>query len=394
MPPKKKVSKEIIVDIDKLRKELKDSNIIDLDGTYEYFLTGNPIFDAFVGSGGLPKYQLEYIWAGASIGKSTLAIQILSSYLKQDTNCIVVYLDSEESITGHRLKMLGVDPDKVILLNPESIESVGVLINKLSTIYEDVDMFIIWDTLIQTPPKEQLEGYAKIGMQARAFSDLFKMVKFYDSKLTMFALNQHRENMQGQYMPPDPPGGNATKHKSFLTLFGTAKKCELIDPSVGKIITLQSIKSKIISPKRKFEHVMTHVYGYDSILTAINYLRELKLLGKKGGGYYYFLDDEENKYRLNKLYNFFTTDESVNRWKLVINEIYNNLYPDDDKEMIEEAKERIFSYYFEGDKIDVSKFTSLSKNFIDKDVITLDDKLTDKITDTVDKIIKPKTKGK
>jgi len=382
MPPKT-VKKQNTINLDMLRKELK-GEVIDLDESYEYFLTGNPIFDAYIGSGGFPKYQLEYIWASSSIGKSTLAIQILASYLKQNTNSIVVYLDSEESVTKQRLSMLGVDYTKVLITNPTSIETVKELIDKIRTSY-NVDIFMIWDTLIQTPSKEETEGYSKIGMQARSFSTLFKTLRFYDSKLTMFALNQHRENMQGQYMPPDPPGGNAVKHKSFLTLYGTSKKSELIEPEEGKITTFTTIKSKVISPKRKMAHVLTHVDGYDSILTTITYLKENKLLGKRGGGYYHFIDEDKN-YRLPELYKFFTTDESVPKWKMVINDIFTTLYPDDDIVFITEAKDRILNYYFENDKFQFDRFTSLSKKFVTGNFVTNSDNEDDTIEELINNI--------
>ena len=57
---KKNTSKKGNV-LDSLRKSLKNE-IIKLDDEYIYFHTGNPLLDAFIGSGGLPKYQSIYTW--------------------------------------------------------------------------------------------------------------------------------------------------------------------------------------------------------------------------------------------------------------------------------------------------------------------------------------------
>jgi len=365
---KPKVKPVNVVDLDVLRKELKNE-LVELEENFDYFLTGNPIFDAFIGSGGMPKNQLEYIWATSSVGKSTLAIQILASYLKQAIKgkYIVLYFDTEESITESRLHTLGIENTKeIIVTNPDSIERIGEILYGLRAKYKDIEIFVIWDTIAQTPASEELDGYNKIGMQARSLTSLFRRLKFYSSKLTMFALNQFRESMEGnaKYLPKEPPGGNAVKHKSFLTLYGSRKKSELIEEDFGYVSSLTTRKSKIISPHRKFEFEFTHTGGYDSVLTAINFLRTRKLVGKKNGGYFYFANDESRSWRLNEFYNWFLTDESVEKWKFIIDEIYTALYPDDDAAFVAEAKKRIMDYYFENNKINIDRFTSLSKRLM------------------------------
>ncbi len=357
----KKKKTDVEINLDALRKELK-GDIIDLDETFEFFLTGNPMLDAFVGSGGFPKYQMEYIWGTNSIGKSTLAIQILAAYQAQHgANCIVIYFDRENSLTKQRLKKLGVDVSKVIILNPEHIEYVAETINKVHSTYKEkkVDIFVIWDTIAMTPAKEDTEGYEKIGSQARALSTMFKKMSFYDLNLTMFALNQHRETIGDKYAPKDPPGGNATKHKSFLTMNGGSKKSDVWPDgyNVGKCTTLSTVKSKIISPHRRMVFEYTFVHGYDSILTAIRYLwKELKILSKKYGRWYFA--DNDHGYLLKDLYLFFMTQESVPKWKAVIEGIYDTMYNYDDPDFVNEAKTRIFNYYFPKGKLKIERNTS------------------------------------
>lgn len=355
-------------DLDKIRKELKDS-VINLDESYKFFLTGNPLFDAYVGSGGLPKYQMEYIWGKNSIGKSTLAQQFLASYQKQfKENCIQVYFDKEESLTKLRLKSLGVQPDQVVIVSPETIEFITDKVCKWAADYKNVDIFVVWDTIAMTPSQEEVDGKDQPGTQARALAKMFKRVKFLDFKTTMFILNQFREKIGERYPTKEPPGGNAVKHKSFLSIEGHSKKSEIWpeNANVGKTTVFDTVKSKIISPFRKMTFEYTYVYGYDAILTMINYMwKEMKILSKKSGRWQFA--SEEETYSLKQLYKYFMTDESVYRWKLVINDIYENLYPDDDKTFINDAKNRIFNYYFKGDKLILDNFTSIRIEVVEKD---------------------------
>lgn len=376
----------MMLDLDSLRKTLKD-DIVKIDDNFDFFLTGNPIFDAFVGSGGLPKYQLEYIWATSSVGKSTFAIQVLASYMKQSENYIALYFDTEESVTLPRLKMLGVEDDsQVIIANPISIQRAGEVISSAKEKHPSVELFVIWDTLQQTPSVEELDGKQMIAMQARAFTALFRTTRFYDSKLTMFALNQQREGMEGQYMPQEPPSCNSVKHKSFLTLYATRKKSKITDPEFGFISTITTKKSKIISPHRKMEFEVTNTSGYDSPLTLINYLKSKKVIGSRTG-WFYFEGEKDNKKRLKDFYNYILTDECVDKWKFAIENIYDEFYPDDDKKLIEDAKKRIFDYYFEDDKINLDRFTSISPAMMSSNNASKT-KDVENILDQMDKIVK------
>jgi RecA/RadA recombinase len=393
------------VDIDELRSLLK-KDLVEMETNFDYFLTGNPMFDAYIGSGGLPKYQLEYFWASSSVGKSTLALQILAAYLKQVKDIhknVILYFDTEESVTVSRMISLGIDEDivdRVMVSNPNTIEDVKEIIQRIRAAYSDIELFIIWDTIAQTPSKEETEGYQKIGMQARSLTSLFRTTRFFESKLTMFALNQYREDLRenAKWMPKDPPGGNAVKHKSFVTMYANPKKSELIDVQFGRSVTFETIKSKVISPKRQMVFEFINTSGYDSILTAIGYFRTLKLIGKKSGGYYFFETDKDLSWRINDLYKFMLTDESIPKWKIIINEVFNNLYPDDDSKFIAAAKERIFNYYFENDKIHIDRFTSINKKLagIDGGSELIDNVSSEKeieaIIDKVEKLKEEKVK--
>lgn len=355
------------MNLDKLRKSIKN-DMLQVDKSYQFFLTGNPMLDAFIGSGGLPKYQLEYIWATNSVGKSTLAIQILASFQKQMENqdYIILYYDTEESVTYQRLQNLGViASDNLFLVNPESIEKAGDHIFNASIESNNADIFVIWDTIAQTPSEEENNAEIKIGMSARALTKLFKRLKFSKLKLTMFALNQFRDNVTGnKFAPQEPVVCNAVKHKSFLNLAAAKKKSELIEKEIGFITTFKTNKSKIISPHRSMEFEATYIDGYDSPLTLINFYRRRKLVGKKGGGWFYFIDDKDKSYRLKDFYEYLLTNDCVNRWKFAIESIYSELYKHDDPKFIKEAKERIYNYYFENDEIQLDRFTSISKSIM------------------------------
>ena len=336
---------------------------------------------------------MNYIWGTNSIGKSTLAQQILASYQKQFTkNSIQVYFDREESLTKLRLRSLGVNDDIVFILCPENIEQITDYITNWAAKYtgKNVDIFAIWDTIAMTPAKEETEGYDKLATQARALAGMFKKIKFFDFHLTMFVLNQHREKIGEKFPTKEPTGGNAVKLKSFVSLCGHSKKSEIWPEkaNVGSTTVFDSVKSKIVSPHRKMAFEYTYVHGYDAILTMIHYMwKEMKIL-EKANGRWKFAGEKDNTYSLKQLYKYFMSDESLYRWKMVVEEIYNNLYPDDDETFIAAAKKRIFDYYFEGNKINLDRFTSIDVRVVEKSKEDGDTETpTDSVDDEIDKVL-------
>ena len=320
----------------------------------------------------------------SSVGKSTLAIQILASYIKQlseSDNYIVLYFDTEESITKSRINSLGIlDESKILILQPDYIENIYDIITKVKTKRPNYEIFAIWDTLMQTPSKERTEDSQKIASHARSTTELFNKLKFKSNKLTMLSLDQHREVIATQTWKKnviEPTTCNAVKHKSFLTLNASSKKSEFFDADVGRTVTFTTYKSKVSSPKKKFELEFLHTTGYDSVLSLINYMRREKIIGKKGGGYYYFEKDKQTGWRLNDFYKYLITDDAVDVWKDVILDIYEKLYPYDNKKAKTEAKDRIFNYYFKDNKIQLDRFTSLSSIFMDADEVVDNDQSND-----------------
>lgn len=104
--------------------------------------------------GGLPLGIITRISGHPGSGKSTFSYQCMANYQKEYEDGVPVIYDMEASMDDSRLKVLGVDTDKVLRLPATSLEeafsSMFALLNKLSKLVEEyptLTSFQIYDTI-------------------------------------------------------------------------------------------------------------------------------------------------------------------------------------------------------------------------------------------------------
>jgi RecA/RadA recombinase len=103
--------------------------------------------------GGLPVGIIAHIYGEPRGGKSTFFYQVMGLFQKQYPDGISIIIDMESSADPERLKILGVDVDRVVRLPATSIENGFLALLKLiqnkeeTDALKDVPIFVIWDTI-------------------------------------------------------------------------------------------------------------------------------------------------------------------------------------------------------------------------------------------------------
>jgi RecA/RadA recombinase len=104
--------------------------------------------------GGLPLGNIGEISGPPQSGKSTFSYQTMGMYQKLYKNGVSIILDMESSSDNERLRVLGVDPSKVLRLPATTMENafanlfgiLGKLCTKVESI-PDLSAFIMYDTI-------------------------------------------------------------------------------------------------------------------------------------------------------------------------------------------------------------------------------------------------------
>lgn len=147
---------------------------IELDEVVSLIKTGFPQVDALFG-GGLPTKRIIEIAGSWSVGKSTLAYQIISSAQKQNKPCLL--LDAERAFTNSYFSSLGGDSSKLDIFRAKTAEEY------LDHVFEWIENHkhgvVVIDAIGALLPREEAEKTSEsrsIGLQARIIGSFCRKV--------------------------------------------------------------------------------------------------------------------------------------------------------------------------------------------------------------------------
>jgi len=150
--------------------------------------------------GGYAEGRIVEIQAQPSVGKSHIGFHLAKSV--QQMGGIAVYIDTENATNPENLKSLGINVSKrfVFVQNSCTEEILSIIestITKARSMSRDVPVAVIWDSVSQSAPKDEIEGgydKATIGLQARVLSKGMRKIAsvIANQKVILFLISQQR----------------------------------------------------------------------------------------------------------------------------------------------------------------------------------------------------------
>lgn len=281
----------------------------------------------FVG-GGLPVGINAELYGPSSAGKSLLAMNFMKGV--QRAGGIAVYLDAERSVNKEfAIKASKVDPNKMVVLNPDTLKSAFYKIN--STIlrirereeYKGKPICIVVDSIAALPSDEEFAettldmekstdaaikaAGARLvdqpGVHAKTTSrELRKLMGFVaDNGATVVFINQIRKQIGVKYGPDtdSASGGLALKFycSTRIELKSTTEVKEKASEAVkGMHTKLKLSKSRFTPPRQLLENVKlmfdSGIDPFGGLLSALLHAERVK---SNGGGNYSILDPWANE---------------------------------------------------------------------------------------------------
>lgn len=163
----------------------------DLDTTLKVIPTGFPGVDSLIG-GGLPQGKILEIAGSWSVGKSTLAYQMISVAQKQGRPCLLI--DAERAYTQLYGSSVGVDNLQLEIFRARTAEEYLDQIIEWCEVKKNKGGVIVIDAIGALLPKEELEKTAEaktIGVQARLLGAFARKIipLIDDAQIALVALN-------------------------------------------------------------------------------------------------------------------------------------------------------------------------------------------------------------
>jgi recombination protein RecA len=252
-----------------------------------YISTGSYALDFGLG-GGFPMNRIIELRGPFSSFKSTLSLYTIKNFLRKHEEGIAIYIDLEKSFDRKYASNIGIDLDRVFIVNPDSGEQAINLLDDLMQVNKDT--LVILDSVAALIPSAEIVSEAEqqhMGLQARLVNKMMRIAtarlkrNLYDEEapsMTVICLNQLRMKIGVMFGNPETTPGGEGKNFFYST-----------------IVRVSSTPSNLIS-KEETRNGVKHTVQYGQTVS-------FKVQKNKCGGpqheqgefTYYYKDYDENK---------------------------------------------------------------------------------------------------
>ncbi|QDZ19760.1 RecA DNA recombinase [Chloropicon primus] len=252
------------------------------------FPTGVHTLDLALG-GGIPKGRIVEVYGPESSGKTTLAMHAIAEV--QRTGGTAVLVDAEHAFDPVYSQKVGVDIEKLIIVQAEAAEEALEVVDKFARSHA-VDIIVI-DSVAALVPKAEIEGEMgspQIGLQARLMSQALRRLNANASKCncTVVFLNQLRQKVGVIFGNPEiTSGGNALKFYSSVRLDIRRKETlrDSKNEEKGIKVRVKVTKNKVAPPYKIGVFDIMFDRGINKEASLLDVAEELEVVEKKGSWY-------------------------------------------------------------------------------------------------------------
>lgn len=278
---------------------------VDLDNpteVKEWISTGSTLLDYNIANkkdGGVPVGKLTEISGEEASGKSLMCAHIIANTQKKGG--LAVLCDTENAYNPDFGHQIGVDNDKLVYLQPRTIEEVGESIEKVILLTKqkakDKLVTIIWDSVAGTPSQAEIEGTYdpndRIGVTAKALAKMMRKLTqtWGKERICMIFTNQLKTKIGVMYGDPmTTPGGKAIPYHASVRIRLTRSTLDKDETgseqleALGVNTNCKVVKNRCGPPLRKCKFLISFARGIEDVDSWFDYLHEQGVI-KKSAGY-------------------------------------------------------------------------------------------------------------
>lgn len=246
--------------------------------------------------GGIPNNKIVAFAGESGTGKTYLVLGIVKSFLERDPEAIVVYYDTESAVTIEMMKSRGIDTNRVIVSEPETIEAfrhhiIKVIDNYAETKGDKPKLLLVLDSLGMLPTKKEVsdstEGKDTRDMtRAQLIRGLFRIVRLKLSKAEIpLILTNHTYDSMSLYSPKEMAGGGGVKYAADFINFLAKSKDKDGKDVVGVFIRSTVYKGRLSVENKQVEMRLSYKTGLDRWYGLLELAEKYDIFKKKGNQY-------------------------------------------------------------------------------------------------------------
>lgn len=252
----------------------------------EFFSTGSLAIDRQIG-GGWPVTRITEVASWEGVGKSTLLDMSLAQC--QRMNGIACLIDTEKARDLKYTRMLGVDPDKLLAAEVDTLEEGFEQIERMLEVQEQVKkksqgtpppMLIVWDSIGGTASISELKGSSEdkhVGSAARVIKMNLRRLtqRISDLRVALVIANHFYEKIGAFGGGLTTYGGSGVRYFTTLRLWLTRTgNVTISNDVVGHTIKAKLKKTRIQNPCPDIETALIYGAGIDNSFTLFEWAKK------------------------------------------------------------------------------------------------------------------------
>ena len=304
------INKQFKDEPDNVAAFLSDPNISDIT---DWIDTGSTELNLAVSNrrnGGWPVGRITEIYGGEASGKSLLAAYAIRNTQKKGG--IGVYFDTEAATSRDFFNVIGVDGNKMLLVNMDLIEhimeSIENIVEKVRRTDKDKILTIVVDSIMGATTKVEMEsGFDKDGWNTAKAIILSKSLRKLTTmlsrqKVCLILINQIRDKLGVTFGDTDTTaGGKAVAFHSSVRVSLAGAKNKKITTERNGIKTVIGVRTTATIKKNRcgpaYKSATFNIYfdrGIDDIASIAELVKTMGLVETSGAWSYFRYIDEYN----------------------------------------------------------------------------------------------------
>ena len=283
-------------------KELNDENTTiaedglnssEFSGTVD---TGSYILNAALSGsiyGGVPNNKITAFAGESATGKTFFVMGVVKQFLNDNPDAAVFYFDTEAAVTKDMMKSRGIDTNRVIISEPETIQkfrhtALQIIDNYSKTPEKDrPPMMMVLDSLGQLSTTKEVEDTAagsetRDMTKAAVLKATFRVLNLKLAKVNVpLLVTNHVYDVVGSYIPmKEMSGGSGLKYTASQIVFLGKKKEKDGQEVIGNIIKVNMMKSRFTKENKKIEVLLTYDKGLDRYYGLLQLAEKYNIIKK------------------------------------------------------------------------------------------------------------------
>lgn len=247
--------------------------------------------------GGIPNNKITAFAGESATGKTFFVMGCVKAFLDANPDAGVMYYDTEAAVTKEMMESRGIDTNRVMISEPQTIQEFRTKALKAIDLYETTPkekrppfMFVL-DSLGLLSTTKELEDISdgketRDMTKAQVIKAAFRVLtlKLARAGIPMLVTN-HVYEVIGSYIPMKEMGGGTGLKYAASTIVYLGKKKERDNTTkeiVGNIIKCTTFKSRLSKENQVAEVLLTYDKGLDKYYGMIELAIDAGLFEKKG----------------------------------------------------------------------------------------------------------------